>query len=83
MKQINLPDLGSGNDDGGAITLVDYFVKPGDRIAADDDIAEVVTDKAAFTVPASDAGIVRRLLRKPGDVLKPRAALIEVETLPQ
>ena len=81
MIQVNLPDLGDGAD--GTITLVDYFVKPGDRIAVDDDIAEVVTDKAAFTVPASDGGVVKRLLRKPGDVLAPGASLIEVETLPQ
>ena len=79
MTTIQLPDLGDQTD--ATITLVDIFVKPGDSVAIDDDVAEVVTDKAAFTVPATQAGIVKRLLAKPGDKLLPNAALIEIETI--
>lgn len=59
-----LPNLGEGID---AATVVGVRVKPGDAIAAGQDVVDVETDKAAVSVPAEAAGTVAEVKVKPGD----------------
>jgi len=46
-----------------------------------DDIVEVVTDKAAFTIPAEKDGVIKELLVKEGDEVKIGARLAVFEYL--
>ena len=58
MIAVTLPELGEGIE---AATVACWHVKEGDRVGKDDDIVELVTDKASFQVPASQTGIVSKI----------------------
>ncbi len=59
MNCVILPELGEGIE---KATVAYWHVKPGDQVQVDDDIVELVTDKAAFYVPAGAAGILKEIL---------------------
>ena len=50
-----LPDIGEGVAEG---EIVEWHVKPGDLVAEDDPMVEVMTDKATVTIGAPRAGII-------------------------
>jgi pyruvate/2-oxoglutarate dehydrogenase complex dihydrolipoamide acyltransferase (E2) component len=53
MAEITLPELGEGIK---KATVACWHVKPGQLIEKDDDVLEVVTDKAVFNVPSPQSG---------------------------
>jgi pyruvate dehydrogenase E2 component (dihydrolipoamide acetyltransferase) len=68
-----LPDLGEGID---SATVVAVKVKPGDTVAANQDLIDVETDKAAVSVPATAAGVVQSIAVKPGDKIAVGAVIM-------
>jgi len=68
-----LPDLGEGTVEA---EIVRWFVKPGDVVAEDQPVAEVMTDKAAVEVPAPVGGRIVRLHGEIGDKVPVGAPLI-------
>lgn len=72
-QDIKLPELGEGVSEG---ELVNWLVKPGDSVKADQPIAEVLTDKATVEVPTPVAGTVKDLMFKSGDVIKVGSTMI-------
>ena len=58
MRDIILPDLGEGIEKG---IISSWYAKEGDVVQTDDDIVELVTDKAAFNVPADHNGKVVKI----------------------
>jgi pyruvate dehydrogenase E2 component (dihydrolipoamide acetyltransferase) len=64
IMDFRLPSLGEGID---SATVVAVRVKPGDSIAAGQDLVDVETDKAAVSVTAETAGTVKSVAVKPGD----------------
>lgn len=61
-------------------TLLNFwFVEEGQAVAEGDDLAELVTDKAAFNLPAPAAGKVVKLLVRTGATVKPGDVLAELE----
>ncbi len=72
-----LPDLGEGTVEA---EIVRWFVKPGDVVAEDQPIAEVMTDKAAVEVPAPVGGRIARLHGEIGDKVAVGAPLIVFTT---
>ena len=76
MKKIVLPDLGEGIEEA---TISSWHVSEGDIVKAGDDIVEIVTDKAAFNVPANASGVVKRIVRHEGDTVKIGETLAEIE----
>lgn len=77
LKEFKLPDLGEGLKEA---TLVDWSVKEGDVVKADQAIAEVETDKATTPLPSPFAGRIVKLHGKAGDVIKVGAVLVQIET---
>ena len=73
----NLPDVGEGLSEG---EIVHWHVAPGDRVAADQVIVDVQTDKAVVEIPAPVAGVIKRLGGKPGDMVPVGAMLAVIET---
>ena len=69
MSFVTLPELGEGIE---KATVACWHYKVGDRVTRDDDVVEVVTDKAVFNVVAGASGILRGSW--PGTVRKSRSA---------
>ena len=72
-----LPDLGEGTVEA---EIVGWRVKPGDVVAEDDVIVEVMTDKAAVEVPSPVSGRVVSTTGAAGDMVPVGSALIVFET---
>ncbi len=58
MAKIILPELGDGIT---KATVACWHAKPGDEVKAGDELVEVVTDKATFSVEAPCAGILKAI----------------------
>ena len=74
-----LPDLGEGTVEA---EIVNWRVKPGDTVAEDEVLVEVMTEKAAVEVPAPVSGRVLSTTGAPGDKVPVGAELIVLETQP-
>lgn len=67
LKEIQLPELGEGVTEG---EMIKWLVKIGDKVVADQAIAEIMTDKASVEVPTPVAGTIKEFKLKEGDVAK-------------
>src|SRR5579862_2470955 len=74
---LKLPDLGEGTVEA---EIVAWHVKPGDVVAEDDVLVEVMTDKAAVEVPSPVSGKVISTSGNPGESVPVGSELIVFET---
>ncbi|MBI5269571.1 MAG: 2-oxo acid dehydrogenase subunit E2, partial [Burkholderiales bacterium] len=74
---IKMPDLGEGIAE---VELVAWHVKPGDTVAEDQVLADVMTDKATVEIPSHVAGRVVALGGEVGQVLAVGSELIRIES---
>ena len=58
MKKIILPELGEGIE---KAVVACWHCKIGDQVKSDDDVVELVTDKATFNVPAGASGKIKEI----------------------
>ena len=73
MRVFTLPDLGEGLQEA---EVVEWHVKPGDAVAADQAMVSVETDKAIVEVPAPFEGRIEKLFAKAGEVVRVGAPLV-------
>jgi 2-oxoisovalerate dehydrogenase E2 component (dihydrolipoyl transacylase) len=73
---IKMPDLGEGITE---VELVAWHVQPGERVAEDQVLADVMTDKATVEIPSPVVGTVLALGGAVGQVLAVGAELIRIE----
>ena len=76
LHVVRVPDIGEGIAE---VELVAWHVKPGDVVAEDQPLADVMTDKAAVEIPSSVAGTVLTLGGEVGQMLAVGAELIRIE----
>ncbi len=76
LHTIPMPDLGEGIAE---VELVEWSVEPGDLVAEDQILCNVMTDKAAVEIPSSVAGRVVELGGEIGQTLAVGATLILIE----
>lgn len=74
---VTLPSLGDDAGDEAQVSFV--YVKVGDKVAKDDDLVEMVTDKATFNVPCPKTGTIKKLLVAEGDSVKVGDPLCEMD----
>ena len=74
---VTLPSL--GDDAGDKATVSVFFKEVGDDIKEGDDLVEMVTDKATFTVPSPVTGKVVSLVVGEDDVVKVGQGIAIVE----
>jgi len=72
-----LPDLGEGTVDA---EIVSWRVKPGDTVAEDDPLVEVMTEKATVEVPAPVSGRIVSVRGEPGEKVPVGSELAVFET---
>ncbi len=75
--EFKLPDLGEGTIDA---EIVEWHVKPGDRVVEDTTIVDVMTEKANIEVPSPVTGTVVSIVGEPGDLVPVGSVLIVFET---
>jgi pyruvate dehydrogenase E2 component (dihydrolipoamide acetyltransferase) len=71
--EFKLPDIGEGVAEG---EIVNWLVNVGDDVAEDQEMVEVMTDKATVTIGAPKAGKVSELKAKVGDTVPVGSTLI-------
>ena len=74
--QFALPDLGENIESGDVIRIL---VDVGDRLAEDQTVIELETDKAVIEVPSSIDGTVTGILIQQGDTIAVGQPILEVE----
>jgi pyruvate/2-oxoglutarate dehydrogenase complex dihydrolipoamide acyltransferase (E2) component len=75
-RQILLADLGEGLEEA---QIIEFLVKPGDRIKRLDPVLSVETDKASVEVTCPWSGVVAGFLVAPGDWVKVGGAMVEID----
>ena len=73
----NLPDIGEGIAEA---EIVAWHVKVGDRIEEDQQVADMMTDKATVEMESPVAGTVVKLAGEVGDQIAIGSVLVEIET---
>ena len=73
---IRVPDIGEGIAE---VELVVWHVQPGDTVAEDQSIADVMTDKATVEIPSPVAGKVVALGSAVGDTIAVGSELVRLE----
>ena len=66
LIEMIMPKMGESIMEG---TILTWLKKEGDRIEEDEAVLEVATDKVDTEVPATHAGVLRRILAQAGDVV--------------
>ncbi len=74
--EIRVPSLGESETEA---TLVSWLKQEGDAVAVDDVIAEIESDKITMEVTALDDGVVKKILKKAGDIVEPGEVIALVE----
>ncbi len=64
-RKVLLPDIGDFED----VDIVEILVSPGDRVAVDDSLIVLETDKATMEIPAPFAGVIRQMSARVGDTI--------------
>ena len=76
IRVIKVPDVGEGVAE---VELVAWHVQVGDRVAEDQALADVMTDKASVEIPSPVAGRVQALGGEVGQTLAVGSELIRIE----
>ena len=76
MVKIILPELGEGIE---KATVACWHRHVGEKVSFDEDIVEVVTDKASFNVSTHQEGILKEILVPEGKDAKVGEALAVIE----
>ncbi len=77
MEQIILPELGEGIQ---KATVACWHYKVGEQVKKNDDIVEVVTDKATFNVPTGTLGTIKEIFVEEGEEIKIGEVLATIES---
>ena len=76
MKQvIKIPSLGDAEN----TEVIEICVNPGDSVGSEDSIVVLESEKAAMDVPASQKGVIKKVLVKIGDEVKEGDDFLEIE----
>lgn len=72
-----LPPLGESVVEG---TIAQWLVKEGDRVARDQPLVEITTDKIDVEIPSPATGVIRRIVASAGEVVPIGAELARIDT---
>ncbi len=64
--EVKVPDIGDFTD----VPIIEVFVKAGDKVAAEDSLVTLESDKATMDVPSPAAGTVKEVRVKLGDKVR-------------
>lgn len=76
--EFRLPDIGEGIHEG---EIVQWMVKPGDTVAEDQPLVEVMTDKVTAEIPSPYGGVVKELKAQAGQVVQVGSVIITFDAV--
>ncbi len=76
MTDIKLPSLAEGVD---SASISYWFKQPGEMVKEGEELVELVTDKATFSMPSPAAGKIKELLAGEGESVKVGQAIATIE----
>jgi pyruvate dehydrogenase E2 component (dihydrolipoamide acetyltransferase) len=74
--EFRLPDIGEGVTEG---EIVLWSIKPGDQVVEDQQMLEIMTDKATVSITSPVSGLVKEIHGKVGEVVQIHALLVAFE----
>ncbi len=74
--EVKVPDIGDFKD----VSVIEVFVKAGDKVEAEQSLITLETDKAAMEVPCPASGVVKTLKVKVGDKVSEGSAILTLES---
>ncbi|HEU5297212.1 MAG TPA: dihydrolipoyl dehydrogenase [Burkholderiaceae bacterium] len=75
LIEVKVPDIGDFKD----VAVIELLVKPGDRVAVEQSLITIESDKASMEIPSSAAGVVKELKVKLGDKVSEGSVLLLLE----
>lgn len=72
-----LPDIGEGVVEG---EIVQWHVSVGESVSEDDQLVDVMTDKATVTIPSPTSGVISLLSGGVGDMIAVGTTLLEIDS---
>ncbi len=75
LIEVKVPDIGDFKD----VAVIELLVKVGDRVAAEQSLVTVESDKASMEIPSSAAGLVKELKVALGDKINEGTLLLLLE----
>ncbi|MBR0750811.1 dihydrolipoyllysine-residue acetyltransferase [Bradyrhizobium jicamae] len=75
LIDIKVPDIGDFKD----VPVIEVFVKPGDKVKAEDPLVALESDKATMEVPSPRDGVVKSVVVKVGDKVSEGAVIVQFE----
>jgi dihydrolipoamide dehydrogenase len=75
LIDIKVPDIGDFKD----VAVIELLVKPGDTVKAEQSLITVESDKASMEIPSSQAGVVKSVALKVGDVINEGTVILSLE----
>ena len=76
LIDIKVPDIGDFKD----VPVIEIFVKPGDKVKAEDPLVALESDKATMEVPSPRDGVVKSVVVKVGDKVSEGAVIVQFES---
>jgi dihydrolipoamide dehydrogenase len=74
--EIKVPDIGDFKD----VPVIELLVKPGDKVAKEQSLVVLESDKATMEVPSTHGGTVASVLVKVGDRVSQGTAIVTLES---
>ncbi|WP_028312512.1 dihydrolipoyl dehydrogenase [Derxia gummosa] len=74
--EVTVPDIG----DFDAVEVIEVLVKPGDKIAKEQSLITLESDKASMEVPSDAAGVVKEIKVKVGDKVSKGSVILLAES---
>ena len=75
LIDIKVPDIGDFKD----VPVIEVFVKPGDKVKAEDPLVALESDKATMEVPSPRDGVVKSVVAKVGDKVSEGTVIVQFE----
>ncbi|MFK4508556.1 dihydrolipoyllysine-residue acetyltransferase [Bradyrhizobium daqingense] len=75
LIDIKVPDIGDFKD----VPVIEVFVKPGDRVKAEDPLVALESDKATMEVPSPREGVVKSVVVEIGDKVSEGTVIVQFD----
>jgi pyruvate dehydrogenase E2 component (dihydrolipoamide acetyltransferase) len=79
MQTVAVPDIGDFKE----VEVIEVLVKPGDKIAKEQSLVTLESDKATMEIPSPAAGVVKEIRIKTGDKVSQGSVILVIEGVEQ